>query len=71
MTTKINQPSDGTCGYIAFYDNKRLEVYANSSYQAQQTVANHFKVKPKNHHRIVVALAEINNQPYQIPTNTI
>lgn len=32
-------------GYIAFYKNKKMEVYADSSYAAQQKAAAQFKAK--------------------------
>jgi hypothetical protein len=37
--------SDGKNGYIAFYKGKKIEVYANSSYEAQQKAAAIFKAK--------------------------
>ena len=32
-------------GYICFYKNKKVEVMADSSYEAQQKAAKHLKVK--------------------------
>jgi ABC-type thiamine transport system substrate-binding protein len=32
-------------GYLAFYKNKQIEVYANTSYEAQQKAAKEFKAK--------------------------
>lgn len=46
----------GKNGYIAFYKNKQVEVKADSSYQAQQTAAAHFKAKKS--YDVNVMLAE-------------
>ncbi len=43
-------------GYIAFYRGKRIEVYANTSYEAQQKAAKEFKAKKS--YEVTVALAE-------------
>jgi hypothetical protein len=43
-------------GYIAFYRGKRTEVYANSSYEAQQKAAAYFKAKKA--YEVDVYLAE-------------
>ncbi len=48
-------------GYIALYRGKRLEVYAETSYQAQQEAARQFKAKKS--YEVTVYLAEKNNQP--------
>lgn len=45
------------CGYICFYKDKRLEVYATSSYQAQLQAANLFKAKKR--YEVSVHLAEL------------
>jgi len=45
-------------GYICFYKDKRLEVYANSSREAQSKAALIFKVKPKKTFEVSVYLAE-------------
>jgi hypothetical protein len=49
-------------GYVCFYKNSRLEVYANTSYEAQQKAADQLNVKPKQRHMISVVLAEKNGQ---------
>jgi len=53
---KINQPSDGKCGYIALYKNKQGEVYANSAYEAQTRAAQFWKVKKS--YEVSVTLCE-------------
>lgn len=48
-------------GYIALYRGKRLEVYAETSYQAQQEAARQFKAKKS--YEVTVYLAEKDSQP--------
>lgn len=48
-------------GYIAFYKGKRLEVFAETSYQAQVKAAKEFKAKKS--YDITVMLAEKDGQP--------
>jgi hypothetical protein len=43
-------------GYIAFYKGKRIEVYAATSYEAQQKAAAQFKAKKA--YEVTVMLAE-------------
>lgn len=43
-------------GYIAFYKGKKIEVYADSSYKAQQEAAKLFKAKKS--YQVTVVLAE-------------
>ena len=45
-------------GYIAFYRGKRTEVYAETSYEAQQKAAIVFKAKKS--YEVTVMLAEKN-----------
>ena len=47
-------------GYIAFYKDKRLEVYATSSYEAQQKAASQFKARKS--YEVTVMLAERNDE---------
>lgn len=47
-------------GYIAFYKGKKIEVYANTSYEAQQYAA--LKFKAKKSYDVTVVLAEKNNE---------
>jgi hypothetical protein len=46
-------------GYIAFYKGKQLEVYAETSYEAQEKAAVMFKVKPAKSYEVTVVLAEL------------
>ena len=48
-------------GYIAFYRNKKCEVYADTSYEAQQKAAALLKVRKT--YEVTVVLAEKNDQP--------
>ena len=43
-------------GYICFYKNKKIEVMADSSYEAQQKAAKEFKAKKS--YDVTVILAE-------------
>lgn len=43
-------------GYVCFYKGKRVEVYADSSYVAQQKAAT--MLKAKRAYEVVVVLAE-------------
>lgn len=45
-------------GYVCFYNGRRAEIYANSSYEAQQKAAAHFKLKEKQRYKVSVILAE-------------
>lgn len=47
-------------GYIAFYKGKQLEVYAPSSYEAQQKAAALFKARKS--YEVTVMLAEKDGQ---------
>lgn len=48
-------------GYICLYRNKRFEVYAESTYAAQQKCAKENKIKKS--YEISVYLAEQNGEP--------
>ena len=50
-------------GYIAFYNNRRHELPADSLFAAKQKAVAHFKVKPKQAHMVSVMLAEKDGQP--------
>ena len=52
----INTKAEGDNGYKAFYKGKSVELYAPSSYQAQQTAAKHFKAKKS--YDVTVVLCE-------------
>ena len=43
-------------GYVVFYRGRRLEVYARTSYEAQQKAALAFKARKA--HEVTVVLAE-------------
>lgn len=48
-------------GYVCFYRGKRAEVYANSSFEAQQKAAAQFKAKKA--YEVSVVLAEKSGDP--------
>lgn len=45
-------------GYICFYQGKKVEVLANTSYAAQTQAAEVFKLSAKNQHKVDVYLCE-------------
>ena len=47
-------------GYLAFYKDKKIEVYANTSYEAQQKAAAIFKAKKR--YEVTVVLCEKNGE---------
>lgn len=49
-------------GYKAFYRGKQTEVYANSSYEAQQKAAQFFKAKKS--YEVTVMLCELDGKQY-------
>ena len=51
------------CGYKAFYQGKSVEVYAETSYQAQQLAAAKLKVPEKKRYLITVVLCEKGGKP--------
>lgn len=48
-------------GYICFYKGKRIEVWADSSYAAQQVAAARFRAKKS--YEVTVCLAETPDGP--------
>lgn len=52
---------NGMNGYIALYRGKKLQVYAATSYEAQQKAALQFKTKKS--HEVSVYLAEKDGAP--------
>ena len=48
-------------GYVCFYKGKKMEVYADSSYEAQKKAAQAFRAKKS--YDVTVVLAEKNNKP--------
>jgi hypothetical protein len=57
----------GKNGYIAMYKGKKLEVYADTKYEAQQKAAQHFKAKKS--YEVDVYLAELDGKQYITPTD--
>ena len=50
-------------GYVCFYNKKRIEVYANTSYEAQQKVIEQEKVPKSKRYAVSVTLAEKDGKP--------
>jgi hypothetical protein len=55
-------------GYLCFYNQKSIEVYAISSYEAQQKAVAIFKVNAKNSYKVSVHLCERDNKQEVIHT---
>jgi len=53
-------------GYVAFYDRERVEVYADTSFEALEKVAETLNIKTKNRWKISVVLAEKGGVPVEI-----
>lgn len=49
-------------GYVAFFNGKRIEVYADSLYQAKLKAIAEFKAPKKREHMVTVVLAEKNGE---------
>lgn len=49
-------------GYICYYKNRRLEVHADTSYQAQLKAAQLFGARKS--YQVTVSLAELNGTTY-------
>lgn len=56
-------------GYIAIYKSKQIEVYANSSYEAQQIASKQFKAKKS--YEVSVYLCEKDGKEVIQSTNAI
>lgn len=48
----------GKNGYIAFYNDKTVEVWADTSFDAQKEAQRKLKVSEKNRYKITVCLCE-------------
>ena len=53
---------NGANGYVAMYKGKKLDVYANTTYEAQQLAAKEFKAKKP--WEVSIYLTELNGKPY-------
>ena len=53
---------NGANGYVAMYKGKKLDVYASTTYEAQQLAAKEFKAKKP--WEVSIYLAELNGKPY-------
>lgn len=50
-------------GYIFFFDGKRVEIYADSLYEAKQKALDHFKPAKSKQHMVHGMIAECNGVP--------
>jgi hypothetical protein len=69
MKPKINQPTDGRCGYIAVYGNKQAEVWADSAFQASERAKAFFNPPKSKAHLVSVHVAEVDGQQVTTPTD--
>ena len=49
-------------GYIATYNGKQFEVYADTGYQAQQKAIERFKPPKSKKHLVIVYLCEVDGE---------
>lgn len=49
-------------GYVAFFNGKRIEVYADNLYQAKLKAIDQFKAPKSKQHMVSVMLAEKNGE---------
>ena len=50
-------------GYVAFYNDKRHELHAESLYAAKQAAIAYFKPPKSKQHLVSVVLAELDGKP--------
>jgi hypothetical protein len=70
-TMQINTSNDGRNGYMAFFNGKKAEVYADSSLQAQERAIAYFKPAKSKRHMVFVMIAESNGQQVTHSTTSI
>lgn len=54
----INQKQPGDCGYVFFYNGKRIELYATTMLRATELARNHFKPPKSKRHMVHGMIAE-------------
>lgn len=54
----INEKKLNDMPYVAFLNEKRVELYAQNLYDAKQKAIEHFRPKKRDLHRVNVVLAE-------------
>ena len=55
---RINQPTDGKCGYLAFFNGKQAEVWADTKFAALEKAQAYFKPAKSKKHMVHVELCE-------------
>jgi len=58
-------------GYIAYYNQRRIEVYAETSYRAQQDAVARFRAPKSKRHLVHVVLVEQDGKPVTHTTSEI
>lgn len=51
-------------GYVCFFERKRIEVRANTLYEAKVKAIQEFRVAKSKEHLVIAELAELNGKPY-------
>lgn len=54
--------------YHAFYNQKKVELQATTSYLAQVAAINYFKPPKSKQHMVTVLLVALNGEPYEQST---
>lgn len=49
--------------YVAFYNDKRIDIHANTLWEAQEKAEEVFNAHGKKSWKIHIVLAEVNGQP--------
>lgn len=55
----INSKQSGDCGYVCFYNGKRIELYAPSLSAAKELAIAQFKPAKSKRHLVSATLAEL------------
>lgn len=58
-------------GYLCFYNGRKCEVHATSSYDAQRQAAEKMNVKPNKRYLIEVCLVEKEGAPVEFSTQQL
>lgn len=54
----INEKSEGDCGYVAGFKNRKIALYAGSLYAGKRIAEEHFRPSKKDQGLLWISLAE-------------
>lgn len=57
-----NPLTDHMCGYVGFYNGKRVEVYASNMWRAKEKVIEQLRVPKSKQGLVSVVLAEVDGK---------